>query len=314
MRRTGALEALERIMLVVPWLLEHEGVAIDEVCARFGVSREELLSDLDVLGYCGLPGYGGGDLVQVLIDGEQVTVRLADSFRRPLRLSMREALTLVLAARGVERLPALEPPAALTSARTKLESALGADAPVAISLEADGDEYLPRLRQAVAARRVVGLVYRSGAKQETTARDVEPWGITGTGGAWYLHGYCRLARGPRWFRLDRIERLEVRDERAPAPPDDHGEDAPAYRPAEGDLAVVVEVAPSAAWLLERLVVEDVEEVGGVQRATLRVPALEGIARLVLSQGGGVRVIAPPALADRVAELAGATLALHADAR
>lgn len=311
MRRSGALESLERIMLVVPWLLEHEGAAIDDVCTRFGLRRDDLMADLDVLGYCGLPGYGGGDLVQVLTDGEHVTVRLAEAFRRPLRLSTREALTLVLAARAVERLPGLAAPPALRSARERLETALGATAPVAISLEAEGDEHLPELRGALRARRVVRLVYRAGSSHESSERDVEPWELRATAGAWYLHAYCRSARAPRWFRLDRIERLVVREERAPTPPADRPAPPPAYRPSEGDEVVVLHVQRPAAWLLERLVVEEVEEAGDGVRATLRAPALEGIARLVLSQGGAVRVVAPPRLAERVAELARATLARYA---
>jgi predicted DNA-binding transcriptional regulator YafY len=74
---------------MVPWLLEHPGISIAEVSERFGVARDELTEDLDILGYCGLPGYGGGDLIEVSVMGDRIVVRMADFFARPLTLSVR---------------------------------------------------------------------------------------------------------------------------------------------------------------------------------------------------------------------------------
>ncbi|HTK07335.1 MAG TPA: YafY family protein [Ktedonobacteraceae bacterium] len=48
--------------------------------------------------------------------------------------------------------------------------------------------------------------------QESTHRKVEPYGITGWRGHWYLGGYCRLRHGYRIFRLDRIQHVELLSE------------------------------------------------------------------------------------------------------
>ncbi|HEY4384794.1 MAG TPA: YafY family protein [Ktedonobacteraceae bacterium] len=48
--------------------------------------------------------------------------------------------------------------------------------------------------------------------QESTHRKVEPYGITGWKGHWYLGGYCRLRHGYRIFRLDRIQHIEILSE------------------------------------------------------------------------------------------------------
>jgi predicted DNA-binding transcriptional regulator YafY len=122
------LARLERLLVVVPWLLEHPGADVAAVSARLGVARDELLADLDLLGYCGLPGYGGGDLIEVSIVGDHVTLRMADFFRRPLRLSLREAVTLLLAARALAGVEGLAESAVLARAAARLESALGAGA------------------------------------------------------------------------------------------------------------------------------------------------------------------------------------------
>lgn len=308
------LERLARLLTIVPWLLEHPGADVAEVSARLGVPRDELLADLDLLGYCGLPGYGGGDLIEVSIVGDHVTLRMADFFRRPLRLSLREALTLLLAARalaGVEGLPESQ---ALRRAVQRLESALGADgaqvARIAVELVADGDEHLPPLRRAVAERRVVRLTYRSGSRGDTTAREVEPWALTAAGGHWYLQGWCRRSGGPRDFRLDRIRDLEVSEERAPAPP--APPPPPVYRPEPGDPEVVLDCDREAWWVAEWAVVNGVEERGEVRRMRLQVDHLDWAARLVLRLEGAARVVAPPALARRVEELAAAALARYDD--
>jgi predicted DNA-binding transcriptional regulator YafY len=300
------LQRLERILVLVPWLLDRPGVAVDEVTARFGVTRDELAADLDVLGYCGLPGYGGGDLIEASLVGDRVSVRLADFFRRPLRLSVREAVTLLLAARALAAVPGAQESADLESASAKLAELLGAPAALAIDLHAPGDDHLAGLRDAVERRRVVRLRYRSRSKSQTTERDVEPWAVVGSRGAWYLQGWCRLADGPRDFRLDRIERAVVTDRDAgplpegPLPP-------PPYQPRPWHLAVVLDIDPSLGWLPERLVTDEVTEHDGVQRVRLRTDELEWLARLVLARAPAVRVVAPEALRDRVAELAAETL-------
>ncbi|MDP8970643.1 MAG: WYL domain-containing protein [Actinomycetota bacterium] len=316
---TRTLQRLERILVMVPWLLDHPGVTVDEVTRRFGVSRQDLAGDLDVLGYCGLPGYGGGDLVEASIVGDRVCVRMADFFRRPLRLSLQQALTLLLAAHALAGVGGLPESQDLRSAAAKLEAALGtggsgtrtgrpaaeaSGAPrLAIDLRAPGDEHLPELRSAIAESRIVHLVYRSGSKAEITQRDVEPWALIGAQGAWYLQGWCRLAEGPRDFRLDRIRDLRLTPEcverpRAPQPV------PPAYRPGPDDLRVVLELDPPAWWVCEWAVVDAVEEPDPTtRRITLRTPALEWAVLLVLRLGEHVRVVAPDRLAREVRERA-----------
>lgn len=315
------LQRLERILVMVPWLLEHPGASMDELGERFEVSSEELASDLDVLGYCGLPGYGGGDLVETSIVGDRVVVRMADFFRRPLRLSLHEALTLLLAARvlgGVRTLAESDP---LRRAEAKIERALGAGegrrspagepAPaIAVELGAAGDEHLPVLRGAIAEQRVVRLVYRAGSTGATTERAVEPWAIVGSLGAWYLQGFCRRVQEPRDFRLDRVRELAVTEEVAAARPERPR--PPAYEPAAGDTPVVLELGAGAWWVAEWVVADEVREQEDRLVVTFRTPALEWVARLVVGLGDAVRVVEPAALRARAGDLAREVLARYTE--
>ncbi len=305
-RRPSTLARLERILTMVPWLLDNPGVGVDEVEERFGVSRDELADDLDILGYCGLPGYGGGDLIEASLVGDRVTVRMADFFARPLRLSVREAVALLLAGRAVASVEPLGESDALRRAVAKLEQAMGGQtARVALDLRAPGDELLPALRAAVADGDVVRLVYRS-ASAQTTERDVEPWALVGRGGAWYLQGWCRQATAPRDFRLDRIRELRPTGERVAVTP--RPAVPPVYVPGPDDTVVEIDLAPGAEWVAEEAVVDDVRTVDGARRVRLRASSLEWVARLVVQLGGSATVVGPQALRDRVRALAAATLA------
>lgn len=302
------LERLERVLLMVPWLLERDGATVDELVDRFGGSREDVLRDLDILGYCGLPGYGGGDLVEVTVFGDRVSVRMADFFARPLSLSVKEAVTLLLAARSLASVDALPESGPLVRAAGKLEGLLGIDPAVAVDLEAAGAEHLDAARRAVEGERVVRLVYRSESKAETTERLVEPWALTAAGGAWYLQGWCRLADGPRDFRLDRVQALEVTGDASHARVADPR--PPVYRPSDDDPAIVLDLDPEAAWLAEWLVTDAVDPCEDRTRVTFRAATLEWAARLVVGAAGHARVVSPQDLRERVATLAAETAARH----
>lgn len=304
---TSALERLDRILAMVPWLLARPGVPIDEVAERFGATPSQIAADLDVLGYCGVPGYGGGDLIEVSVVGDEVTVSMADFFRRPLRLDLREAMTLLLAGRALLAAPQLGEAEALRRAVGKLEDAMGA-ANVAVELSASDPDLLARLRRAVEEGQVLRLRYRSAKDERETARIIEPSELVAAGGSWYLRGHCRDADAARDFRVDRIreavptgETVEPDDRQRPQPP--------GFVPHDDDLDVVLEIDPEAAWLVDAVPGATVPEPG-----RLRLPARSGEwpARLVLGLGGAARVIAPPEVAERVRELAAAASARYGD--
>ena len=72
------------------------------------------------------------------------------------------------------------------------------------------------LSQAVVAQSCINLEYMA---QESTSRIVEPYGIVGLQGRWYMVGFCRLRKALRLFRLDRIQSFNVLLERFVPPKD-----------------------------------------------------------------------------------------------
>ncbi len=66
---------------------------------------------------------------------------------------------------------------------------------------------LINLSEAIQQRQRIAIDYRSHHDQ-ASHRNVEPYGITGWKGHWYLVGYCCLRQAHRVFRLDRIQQLQ----------------------------------------------------------------------------------------------------------
>jgi len=67
------------------------------------------------------------------------------------------------------------------------------------------------LSGAIHASQRIAIDYRS-YHHESTHRKVEPYGLTGWKGHWYLVGYCCLRQDYRMFRLDRIQQVEILSE------------------------------------------------------------------------------------------------------
>jgi predicted DNA-binding transcriptional regulator YafY len=74
-------------------------------------------------------------------------------------------------------------------------------------------KHLTALQQAVAANRLLFIRYESSYnKTETTERLVEPLGLLHYSNAWHLIGWCRLRNDYRDFKVNRISRLQLKDE------------------------------------------------------------------------------------------------------
>jgi len=299
----SATDAVARLLVLVPWLLERPGAHVDEVAEALGTDRRTVLRDLAALEFCGLPGRLGGDLFEVELTGERVVLRLAPAFDRPLRPTPAEALRLVLALDQVasalgEELPALE------GAVAALRRAAGVPAGVVPASDAAG-RWLGPLRDAVAGARRVRLGYdgRAGRSQ----RVVEPWQLVLHTGSWYLHAHDVDVDEHRIFRLDRVESLESLDVDATAPRPEGDLPLPAWQPGPDALGVELRVDPAGRWVLEHL--DGVEDLGG-DLVRVSTDALGWLLGLVVAAAGDVEVVAPAHVRQALVARVRAALAAH----
>src|SRR5437879_6707490 len=165
-------ERLKRILVLVPWVIANPDATVEEVCERFAITREELVSDVDVLMMCGLPPFGPGDLIEAFIEEDHVQIGMADYLAKPPRLTRAEAIALLVMGRAVAALPGMEEAASLRNALGKLAGAVSPGeaaratelaARVAAVLGAAGADLVAGLRSAVDQRRRLRVsAYSSG--------------------------------------------------------------------------------------------------------------------------------------------------------
>jgi proteasome accessory factor C len=284
-----------RILALVPWLIERPGASVAEAAEAFGVDRATILSDLDTVGYCGLPGLGGGDLFEITVIEDRILVEMADELRRPLRPTPQEALLLLLAGEAVEA--AVEVPA-LRSALNKIRSAVGVPAEVAVQLDEDGTSWLGPVREAISRRRRMRLVYRSRREESPSERVVEPRLLHVAHGHWYVQATALPEEEERTFRLDRITDAELLEE--PSTKRDPHPLPPVYEPGPDDVEVELLLAPDARWVAERVRPSLVEELeAGRLRVVFLTDALPWVGSLVLSAAPGARIVRPEGLREDV---------------
>lgn len=335
-----SLSRLERILLLVPYCVRHPGVSIAALSERFGAPEKEIIEDLNLLFVCGLPDYTPADLIEVFIDEDQVFIRMADYFARPLRLTRTEAMPLYLKAQALMNLlegaspgkGGLKELASLRSAISKLgEALLPQEGGVAeltkrikVQLESGEARWLGLLREAVTERHSVDLEYYTYSRDALTRRRVEPHLVFASLGHWYMSGYCHLARDRRMFRLDRIKSIELTEESFDAPDDGSTELPPPliYVPGPDDMVVRVRVdAGIAQWLSEfgwtqgYLRVEKSKNLpGGRRELVFRTSAMPSLEKLLLRLGPGVEVVEPQELAEQLRGTAKRILDLYKPAK
>ncbi|HEY8216202.1 MAG TPA: WYL domain-containing protein [Acidimicrobiia bacterium] len=302
---------LQRVLALVPWIAAHPGVTLDELAARFEIDRAELEEDLELLPMCGLPPYTADRLIDLVVaDDGAVSIRLAEYFERPLRLTPGEGVALLAAGRALLGVPGSDPEGPLGTGLAKLEHALGATGTLAVHVA--GADHLQQLRDAVEDGRQVEIDYYSSARDEMTTRVVDPVRVFHALGAWYLAAWCHRAVGDRLFRIDRVRAVRPTGrvvEQATARPERDAELV--YRPAGDDPRVQLRLDREAAWVLESIPVEHSRaRRGGKTDVTLAVSGPAFLERLVLSLGPRATVLGPADAKAAVADAARRVLARY----
>jgi proteasome accessory factor C len=317
---SGAIDHLPRLLALVPWLLAHPGTPVADVALEFGVTEQQIRADLDLIWMCGLPGYGPGDLIDVVWHEDRVSLSNADTIAQPLRLTADEALALVAALRTLLGVPGLVETAAVETALAKLEAAAGGatsaeDVQVAVDAVTD-PAVVSTVADALARGRRVRLRYWVPARDEATERDVDPIRMFTSEGTPYFVGWCHLVGDVRTFRLDRALEVVILDVPAEVPAEvrQRAFDMGLFTPDEDDRLVTLDLDPSARWVADYPPVEQVTERGdGGVVVQLRARDDAWVRRLALALAGRGRVTDPPDLAVDVRRAAAAALEQYGQA-
>jgi len=301
---------LVRLLNMVPYFQANPGISAPEAAAALGVSTKQLMTDLNQLWMCGLPGYGPGDLIDLSFSEDSIEVTFSAGMDRPLRLTSPEATAVLVALRALQEVPGMVDPQAARSAIAKIESAAGGDSQVSAEAAAAESPAVAAVRDAVRRRRAMAIDYYSASHDTSSQRIVDPIRILFVGDQSYLEAWCRGAEGVRLFRFDRIDAAEVLDEPSAPPPPAvaAGPDTSLFDADPSLPSATLYIAPSVTWMFDYFPMRMVRELSdGSCEAEMTYASEEWMARLVLGFGAAVRVLAPASLAARVQSAAAAAL-------
>lgn len=316
----SATTRLARLLTMVPWLLNRQGIDIEDAARELGVSRRQIEEDLELLFVCGTPGHLPDDLIEAEWESGRVYLGNADPIARPLRLGVDEALALIVGLRALAAVPGIGDREAIDRTLAKLESATGAlsaaSSRIQVAIDEGGEaEVLATAQQAIARRRRLHLRYLVAARDEATERDVDPMRVLGVDAAWYLEGWCHRAEAVRLFRLDRVEQITILDEDGTPPADARPRDLDGgvFEPAPTDPLVRLALRPAAAWVSDYYPAETVERhEDGSLTVGLRTADTAWLRRLLWRLGDQARVLEPAQLAHEVESGAREALRAYAD--
>ncbi len=306
-------EQLSRLLKLVPYLQQHQGVSVTKVAEHFDITTRQVVSDIEVLQFCGLPEGFYGDLFDVDIDevrdAGHIFFRNADVLARPMRMRLQEATSLLVALDMlVETSGGSE---AARSALAKLRSLVGeVDPAVSVSVAAGRQEHRQLLQEAISGRRVLELTYLGSGRSPLTHPVVEPTRLRVDHGFAYLDAWSRPRSAWRSYRLDRIDAIAETggtfDTRSDLPEmaDEWFADASSH--------LELELAREAGWVSEYYPVTDRRVRDGHECVTFPVASLEWATALLLRLGDAVLRVSDEQVARAAAAEARTALAHYAD--
>ena len=213
------MNRIDRISAILIQLQSRRVVKAADIAERFNISLRTVYRDVKTLEEAGVPVIGEAGVGYSIMDGYRLP---------PVMFTKEEATAFLTAEKFVEKLTDAYTVAHHQSAMFKVRAVLRSadknmledmDAHIAVlrskpmrHAEIDQNSLQPILN-GIINKNVLAIEYFAMHSQQHTTRCIEPVGIFFLENFWHLIGYCRLRNDYRDFRVDRIKKLTVTDER-----------------------------------------------------------------------------------------------------
>lgn len=207
------LKRISRLTAILTQLQTKKKLTAAGLAEKFGVSKRTIYRDIKTLERAGVPIYVEEGKGYCLMEGYRIP---------PVMFSEKQANALILAEQLVLNNKDASFVRDYSEAIDKIKSVLGYSTKEKANLLADRTIYdellnknrsssnLSELQNSLTNFRLVKMDYVNNEGLSTT-RIIEPFAIVNAGN-WYLIAWCRLRNGFRFFRPDRIQKLELLQE------------------------------------------------------------------------------------------------------
>ncbi len=208
----NAAERALRLLDLVPFVVNNQGITISELASRFSVTREEIVKDLNLLFLCGLPGYTPLELIDLSLEDDVVVIRDPQNLSLPRNFNYSESIVLRIALAALQEIILKSDPRYVTLSNLirKLEDTYSAEIPSeAFHIEIEKDKIaLEIARQALDQGLDLNIKYLNKTKDEVTERRISLQRIRSNENKIQLDGFCHLSNDSRTFNLNQI--LEIK--------------------------------------------------------------------------------------------------------
>ncbi len=207
--QSNPVEKAARLLDLVPFISTHQGIALLDLAAEFDLTENELLSDLNTLWMCGLPGYTPLELIDLEFESGFVSIRNAEVLQR-VRLLTKQELVIILLGLDILRnslnTDRRDLHEAIANLIQKIKNIVG---DVATADPIVDSSHRAAITQAIASRRDLEIKYHSTIRDIVTDRLITPLEISLDHGFEVLNAYCHTAEGFRTFRLDNLQSAAI---------------------------------------------------------------------------------------------------------
>ena len=302
---------LERLLKMIPFLQANGGIKVEDAAKIFEVTEEQLISDLNLIWLCGLPGYSHLELIDVSFDSGFITITNADTLNQPMSLTIEEGAALLLA---IDNLMGIAPEKDLEILRLLREKLLTILAwkdsskgdSVTDPQQTGAQPVLPKILKAIDnSDHALEINYYSASADEFLRTQVIPINIYNRNAFTYLLAYAIVKNEYVVIRLDRISDVNL----IARPKNFHNLPAPQHPGNEIGEEVVIELLPEALWFKEKWGLNTLEFDRGRSAyvGAVKVFNRQWLIRAAMSLEGALRILSPADMRAQVAAAAKSAL-------
>lgn len=211
----NAAERALRLLDLVPFILDNQGISINQLAKEFDVSKEEIIKDLNLLFVCGLPGYTPLELIDISFEDELVYLRDPQNLAEPRTLTISEMIVTRIALSALyEIIPDREKRAEIQSLQKKLSALYESAIPEnVIHVEIDKELQTQRIvEHAIQSGKNLRIEYLNLTKDEISSREITPMELVRNDQGTTLNAFCHRVGAVRSFRIAHIIKVEENDE------------------------------------------------------------------------------------------------------
>jgi proteasome accessory factor C len=295
MSDTAAVRAL-RTMDLIPYILEHPGISINQLSKIFNVAEKEIEKDLQLAFMCGLPGYTPYELIDLTYEEGVVSIIDPQVLNKPRNFSSNERVVIALGLEILKEINLSNPENLKKIDRLREKFLDKKDEDSVIVVEQDlSFPFLNIINQAIFERRIVIFDYQSVSKDVLSSRNVLPHKLYLQNGNLYLSGNDVQAQSDRIFKADQILSCTIGDLA----------DTDRFHLTQQEEIVELIVNHDNFNFIERnsSIIIDQEITNGQLHVKIRASNFDWLKRAILSNAPSIKVISPESLASEVEQMA-----------